>query len=79
MLTSLFKKSSNAGSAQYFTTVAFGAIGVTIVLLQDFPKSFVWSLSPLCECTFLVGVAQVSKAYYWLVTIICNCLDFILL
>ncbi|XP_058029043.1 cholesterol transporter ABCA5-like isoform X4 [Ahaetulla prasina] len=59
MLTSLFKKSSNAGSAQYFTTVAFGAIGVTIVLLQDFPKSFVWSLSPLCECTFLVGVAQV--------------------
>ncbi|KAJ7318022.1 hypothetical protein JRQ81_004184 [Phrynocephalus forsythii] len=59
MLTSIFKKSSYAGSAQYFTTVAFGAVGLTIVLVEDFPKSFVWSLSPLCECTFLVGVAQV--------------------
>ncbi|XP_062976127.1 cholesterol transporter ABCA5-like [Elgaria multicarinata webbii] len=59
MLTSIFKKSTHAGSAQYFTTVVFGAVGLTIVLVDDFPKSFVWSLSPLCECTFLVGVAQV--------------------
>ncbi|KAF7235415.1 ATP-binding cassette sub-family A member 5, partial [Varanus komodoensis] len=59
MLTSIFKKSAHAGSAQYFTTVAFGAVGLAIVLLEDFPRSFVWSLSPLCECTFLVGIAQV--------------------
>ncbi|XP_061471624.1 cholesterol transporter ABCA5-like isoform X2 [Rhineura floridana] len=59
MLTSLFKKANYAGSAQFFTTVAFGAVGLSIVLLEDFPKSFVWSLSPLCECPFLIGVAQV--------------------
>ncbi|XP_042305633.1 cholesterol transporter ABCA5-like [Sceloporus undulatus] len=59
MLTSIFKKSTYAGSAQYFTTLAFGALGLTIVLVEDFPKSFIWSLSPLCECTFLVGISQV--------------------
>ncbi|XP_066469630.1 cholesterol transporter ABCA5-like [Tiliqua scincoides] len=59
MLTSLFKKSASAGSAQYFSTMAFGCVGLAIVLLEDFPKSFVWSLSALSQCTFLVGVAQV--------------------
>uniref|UniRef100_A0A670I3S0 ABC transporter domain-containing protein n=1 Tax=Podarcis muralis TaxID=64176 RepID=A0A670I3S0_PODMU len=59
LLTSLFKKVNYAGSAQFFTTVAFGAVGLSIALLEDFPKSFVWSLSPLCECPFLIGVVQV--------------------
>lgn len=62
MLTSVFKKSSSAGSAQYFSTMVFGCVGLAIVLLEDFPKPLVWSLSPLSQCTFLVGVAQVSKA-----------------
>ncbi|XP_060127944.1 cholesterol transporter ABCA5 isoform X1 [Zootoca vivipara] len=59
LLTSLFKKVNYAGSAQFFTTVAFGAVGLSIALLEDFPKYFVWSLSPLCECPFLIGVVQV--------------------
>nr|XP_060619019.1 cholesterol transporter ABCA5-like isoform X1 [Anolis sagrei ordinatus] len=59
MLTSIFKKSTYAGTVQYFATLAFGILGLTVVLAEDFPKSFVWSLSPLCECIFLVGVAQV--------------------
>ncbi|XP_062827238.1 cholesterol transporter ABCA5 isoform X2 [Anolis carolinensis] len=59
MLTSIFKKSTYAGSVQYFATLAFGILGLTVVLVEDFPKSFMWSLSPLCECTFLVGIAQV--------------------
>uniref|UniRef100_A0A8D0BD66 Cholesterol transporter ABCA5 n=1 Tax=Salvator merianae TaxID=96440 RepID=A0A8D0BD66_SALMN len=59
MLTPLFKKSKHIGTVEFLTTLAFGFVGLTIVLLEDFPKSFVWLLSPLCQCTFLVGVAQV--------------------
>lgn len=59
MLTPLFKKSKHVGTVEFLTTLAFGFMGLTIVILEDFPKSFVWLLSPLCQCTFLVGIAQV--------------------
>uniref|UniRef100_A0A670I6R1 Cholesterol transporter ABCA5 n=1 Tax=Podarcis muralis TaxID=64176 RepID=A0A670I6R1_PODMU len=59
MLTPLFKKSKYVGTVEFLTTLAFGFVGLAIVLLEDFPKSYVWLLSPLCQCTFLVGVAQV--------------------
>uniref|UniRef100_A0A6J0THA1 Cholesterol transporter ABCA5 isoform X1 n=2 Tax=Pogona vitticeps TaxID=103695 RepID=A0A6J0THA1_9SAUR len=59
MLTPLFKRSKHVGTVEFLSTLAFGFVGLTIVLLEDFPKSFVWFLSPLCQCTFLVGVAQV--------------------
>ncbi|XP_066474234.1 cholesterol transporter ABCA5-like isoform X2 [Tiliqua scincoides] len=59
MLTPLFKKSKHVGTVEFLATLAFGFVGLAIVLLEEFPKSFVWLLSPLCQCTFLVGVAQV--------------------
>ncbi|XP_053149562.1 cholesterol transporter ABCA5-like isoform X2 [Hemicordylus capensis] len=59
MLTSLFKKSTNAGSVQYFTTIAFGSVGLAVIMLKEFTMSFVWLLSPLCQCIFLLGVEQV--------------------
>ncbi|XP_067403405.1 cholesterol transporter ABCA5 isoform X2 [Emydura macquarii macquarii] len=59
MLTPLFKKSKHVGIVEFLATLAFGFVGLTIVLLEDFPKSFVWILSPLCQCTFLIGIAQV--------------------
>lgn len=59
MLTPLFKKSKHVGTVEFLATLAFGFVGLAIVLVEEFPKSFVWLLSPLCQCTFLVGVAQV--------------------
>uniref|UniRef100_A0A8C0BD03 Cholesterol transporter ABCA5 n=1 Tax=Buteo japonicus TaxID=224669 RepID=A0A8C0BD03_9AVES len=59
MLTPLFKKSKHVGIVEFLATLAFGFVGLNIVLLEDFPKSFVWILSPLCQCSFLIGVAQV--------------------
>ncbi|KAJ7401602.1 ATP binding cassette subfamily A member 5 [Pitangus sulphuratus] len=59
MLTPLFKKSKHVGIVEFLATLAFGFVGLNIVLLEDFPKSFVWFLSPLCQCSFLIGVAQV--------------------
>uniref|UniRef100_A0A8C3T9R7 Cholesterol transporter ABCA5 n=1 Tax=Chelydra serpentina TaxID=8475 RepID=A0A8C3T9R7_CHESE len=59
MLTPLFKKSKHVGIVEFLATLAFGFVGLTIVLWDDFPKSFVWILSPLCQCTFLIGIAQV--------------------
>ncbi|XP_074871096.1 cholesterol transporter ABCA5 isoform X2 [Carettochelys insculpta] len=59
MLTPLFKKSKHVGIVEFLATLAFGFVGLAIVLLEDFPKSFVWLLSPLCQCTFLIGIAQV--------------------
>uniref|UniRef100_A0A8B9FYT6 Cholesterol transporter ABCA5 n=1 Tax=Amazona collaria TaxID=241587 RepID=A0A8B9FYT6_9PSIT len=59
MLTPLFKKSKHVGIVEFLATLAFGFVGLNIVLLEDFPKSFVWILSPLCQCSFLIGIAQV--------------------
>uniref|UniRef100_K7FJW7 Cholesterol transporter ABCA5 n=1 Tax=Pelodiscus sinensis TaxID=13735 RepID=K7FJW7_PELSI len=59
MLTPLFKKSKHVGIVEFLATLAFGFVGLAIILLEDFPKSFVWILSPFCHCTFLIGVAQV--------------------
>ncbi|NXJ90168.1 ABCA5 protein, partial [Corythaixoides concolor] len=59
MLTPLFKKSKHVGIVEFLATLTFGFVGLNIVLLEDFPKSFVWILSPLCQCSFLIGVAQV--------------------
>ncbi|XP_063149515.1 cholesterol transporter ABCA5-like [Candoia aspera] len=59
MLTPLFKKSKHVGTVEFLATLAFGFAGLTIVMLEDFTKSFAWLLSPLCQCTFLIGVAQV--------------------
>jgi len=61
MLTPLFKKSKHVGIVEFLATLAFGFVGLNIVLLEDFPKSFVWILSPLCQCSFLIGVAQVNN------------------
>nr|XP_048302071.1 cholesterol transporter ABCA5 isoform X2 [Myodes glareolus] len=59
MLTPLFKKSKHVGVAEFFFTVAFGFVGLLIVLVESFPRSLVWLFSPLCQCTFLIGIAQV--------------------
>uniref|UniRef100_A0A8C6VFE1 Cholesterol transporter ABCA5 n=1 Tax=Naja naja TaxID=35670 RepID=A0A8C6VFE1_NAJNA len=59
MLTPLFKKSKHVGTVEFLSTLAFGIVGLTIFLVEDIPKSFVWLVSPLCQCTFLIGVAQV--------------------
>uniref|UniRef100_A0A8D1DC90 Cholesterol transporter ABCA5 n=1 Tax=Sus scrofa TaxID=9823 RepID=A0A8D1DC90_PIG len=59
MLTPLFKKSKHVGIVEFLVTVAFGFVGLLIVLMESFPKSLVWLLSPFCQCTFLIGVAQV--------------------
>ncbi|XP_044528119.1 cholesterol transporter ABCA5 [Gracilinanus agilis] len=59
MLTPLFKKSKHVGIVEFLATVAFGFVGLLIVLLEDFPKSLVWLLSPFCQCTFLIGITQV--------------------
>ncbi|XP_013358686.1 PREDICTED: ATP-binding cassette sub-family A member 5 [Chinchilla lanigera] len=59
MLTPLFKKSKHVGIVEFFVTVAFGFVGLLIVLMESFPKSLVWLLSPFCQCTFLIGIAQV--------------------
>ncbi|KAL9833695.1 LOW QUALITY PROTEIN: cholesterol transporter ABCA5 [Geothlypis trichas] len=57
MLTPL--KSKHRGIVEFLATLCFGFVGLNIVLLEDFPKSCVWILSPLCQCSFLIGVAQV--------------------
>ncbi|KAG5202796.1 hypothetical protein JEQ12_002379 [Ovis aries] len=59
MLTPLFKKSKHVGIAEFLVTVAFGFVGLLVVLVESFPRSLVWLLSPFCQCTFLIGVAQV--------------------
>ncbi|XP_028935962.1 ATP-binding cassette sub-family A member 5 isoform X1 [Ornithorhynchus anatinus] len=59
MLTPLFKKSKHVGIVEFLATVALGFVGLLIVLMEDFPKSLVWLLSPFCQCTFLIGIAQV--------------------
>uniref|UniRef100_A0A2K6TGY5 ATP binding cassette subfamily A member 5 n=1 Tax=Saimiri boliviensis boliviensis TaxID=39432 RepID=A0A2K6TGY5_SAIBB len=59
MLTPLFKKSKHVGIVEFFVTVAFGFIGLMIILIESFPKSLVWLFSPLCHCTFVIGIAQV--------------------
>lgn len=61
MLTPLFKKSKHVGIVEFFVTVAFGFVGLLIVLMESFPKSLVWLLSPFCQCTFLIGIAQVGN------------------
>lgn len=72
MLTPVFKKSKHVGTVEFLTTLAFGFVGLTIVILEDFPKSFVWLFSPLCQCTFLVGIAQVSKVFHLLHIVVCS-------
>ncbi|XP_059720093.1 cholesterol transporter ABCA5 isoform X1 [Haemorhous mexicanus] len=59
MLTPLFRKSKHVGIVEFLATLVFGFVGLNIVLLEDFPKSLVWILSPLCQCSFLIAVAQV--------------------
>ncbi|XP_060058636.1 cholesterol transporter ABCA5 isoform X3 [Erinaceus europaeus] len=59
MLTPLFKKSKHVGIVEFLVTVAFGFVGLLIVLMENFPKSLVWLFSPFCQCTFLIGIAQV--------------------
>lgn len=59
MLTPLFKKSKHVGIVEFLVTVAFGFVGLLIVLMESFPPSLVWLLSPFCQCTFLIGIAQV--------------------
>nr|XP_045746139.1 cholesterol transporter ABCA5 [Mirounga angustirostris] len=59
MLTPLFKKSKHVGIVEFLVTVAFGFVGLLIVFMESFPKSLVWLFSPFCQCTFLIGIAQV--------------------
>nr|AAM90895.1 ATP-binding cassette transporter sub-family A member 5 [Mus musculus] len=59
MLTPLFKKSKHVGVVEFFVTVVFGFVGLLIVLIESFPRSLVWLFSPLCQCAFLIGIAQV--------------------
>ncbi|TKC49185.1 hypothetical protein EI555_000338 [Monodon monoceros] len=59
MLTPLFKKSKHVGIVEFLVTVSLGFVGLLIVLVESFPKSLVWLLSPFCQCTFLIGIAQV--------------------
>ncbi|KAM5213439.1 cholesterol transporter ABCA5 isoform 2-T4 [Hipposideros larvatus] len=59
MLTPLFKNSKHVGIVEFLVTVAFGFVGLLIVQQESFPKSLVWIFSPFCQCTFLIGIAQV--------------------
>ncbi|XP_032472854.1 ATP-binding cassette sub-family A member 5 isoform X3 [Phocoena sinus] len=59
MLTPLFKKSKHVGIVEFLVTVSLGFVGLLIVLVEGFPKSLVWLLSPFCQCTFMIGIAQV--------------------
>ncbi|XP_069511181.1 cholesterol transporter ABCA5-like [Ambystoma mexicanum] len=59
MLTPFFKKAKHVGVVEFLATLVFGCIGLLIVLVEDFPKPYVWLLSPFCHCTFLIGIAQV--------------------
>ncbi|KAM5134791.1 cholesterol transporter ABCA5 [Mantella aurantiaca] len=59
MLTPLFKKAKQAGGVAFLATLLLSALGIFIVLKEDFPKSFVWFFSPFCQCTFMIGIAQV--------------------
>ncbi|XP_053563210.1 cholesterol transporter ABCA5 isoform X2 [Bombina bombina] len=61
MLTPLFKKSKQAGAVEFLITLIFGSLGLFILIKGDFPKSFVWFLSPFCHCTFMIGIAQVMQ------------------
>lgn len=61
MLTPLFKKSKHVGIVEFLVTVAFGFVGLLIVFMESFPKSLVWLFSPFCQCTFLIGIAQVGN------------------
>ncbi|KAF3817316.1 hypothetical protein GH733_011716, partial [Mirounga leonina] len=61
MLTPLFKKSKHVGIVEFLVTVAFGFVGLLIVFMESFPKSLVWLFSPFCQCTFLIGIAQVGE------------------
>ena len=63
MLTPLFKKSKHVGIVEFLVTVAFGFVGLLIVLMESFPPSLVWLLSPFCQCTFLIGIAQVREVF----------------
>lgn len=63
MLTPLFKKSKHVGIVEFLVTVAFGFVGLLIVLMESFPKSLVWLFSPFCQCTFLIGIAQVGNIF----------------
>lgn len=72
MLTPLFKKSKHVGIVEFLATLAFGFVGLNIVLLEDFPKSFVWLFSPLCQCSFLIGIAQVGILLPGAIEIILN-------
>ena len=63
MLTPLFKKSKHVGIVEFLLTVAFGFVGLLIVLMESFPRSLVWLLSPFCQSTFLIGVAQVREVF----------------
>ncbi|XP_075072972.1 cholesterol transporter ABCA5 [Mixophyes fleayi] len=59
MLTPLFKKAKQAGGIAFLVTLVLGSLGIFIVLKEDFPKSFVWFFSPFCQCTFMIGIAQI--------------------
>ncbi|OCT61980.1 cholesterol transporter ABCA5 [Xenopus laevis] len=59
MLAPLFKNSKRAGAIVFLSTLVLGAVGIFIVLKEDFPNSFVWFFSPFCQCTFMIGIAQV--------------------
>lgn len=63
MLTPLFKKSKHVGIVEFLVTVAFGFVGLLIVFMESFPKSLVWLFSPFCQCTFLIGIAQVGNIF----------------
>ena len=63
MLTPIFKKSKHVGIVEFLVTVAFGFVGLLIVFVESFPKSLVWLLSPFCQCTFLIGIAQVGDIF----------------
>lgn len=63
MLTPLFKKSKHVGIVEFLVTVAFGFVGLLIVFMESFPKSLVWLFSPFCQCTFLIGIAQVGDIF----------------
>lgn len=63
MLTPLFKNSKHVGIVEFLVTVAFGFVGLLIVQQESFPKSLVWLFSPFCQCTFLIGIAQVGNIF----------------
>ncbi|KAL7989592.1 hypothetical protein Chor_012258 [Crotalus horridus] len=67
MLTPLFKKSKHVGTVEFLSTLAFGIVGLTIFLVEDIPKSFVWLVMHLEDYEDGVNFSNLTYGPYPLI------------